>query len=354
MATNRDNFSSETRDRLSQRVCYKCSRCMCPTTGPSGEGDGSVRIGVAAHIAAAAEGGPRFDASQTPEQRKSFNNGIWLCSNCSKTVDDDVKTFTAPALQLLKRKAESVAREELALPPKPPETAMDWKAIQTSSIASYEVPLLLPVDLGTNKVDQDAFSGFSDQFNQLVSYAFGHACMVTDLDRFNYVLCLEADDRESPLDRKAMRLSVHCHVTAFMWALEQMLAHFIEGRIETVSAKFRSLPGEQCLEVHPHFAKFVPHRIERTGANRIKIQHLAGRPIPMDNGVPTSTLLRVLALTLNHDTIIWDGADDCPDWEKLMTAMVKISDADHFKWSHFKIDRNDPEIWEYIGPAGTE
>ena len=43
-----------------------------------------------AHICAAAQGGPRYDASMTPEERKSFENGIWLCQSCSKLIDTDI------------------------------------------------------------------------------------------------------------------------------------------------------------------------------------------------------------------------------------------------------------------------
>ena len=48
-----------------------------------------INIGEAAHICAAAPGGPRYDPSMTPEQRKSASNGIWLCRNHAKAVDSD-------------------------------------------------------------------------------------------------------------------------------------------------------------------------------------------------------------------------------------------------------------------------
>jgi hypothetical protein len=191
----------------------------------------------------------------------------------------------------------------------------------------------------------------SDQYHQLVSLAFGHACMTTPYDDFTYILSMERADREAPAGFVAFDLSFHCHITAFMWALEQLLAHFIEDRTESVSTEFRSLPGDQRLDVHPHFARFVPHRIARTGANSIRIQHLADRPIPMHNGAPTSTLLRVLAVILHSPTIIWDGADSCPDWEKVMSMAAKISDAGRWAWDHFRLDRTNPEHWEYVGPS---
>jgi hypothetical protein len=47
----------------------------------------STLLGKAAHITAAAEGGPRYDAKLTVEERKSPENGIWLCAECADRVD---------------------------------------------------------------------------------------------------------------------------------------------------------------------------------------------------------------------------------------------------------------------------
>ena len=44
-------------------------------------------IGKAAHICAAAQGGPRYNAQMTPDERKSAVNGVFLCSNCADMID---------------------------------------------------------------------------------------------------------------------------------------------------------------------------------------------------------------------------------------------------------------------------
>ncbi|MBZ4336435.1 hypothetical protein [Corallococcus sp. AS-1-12] len=102
------------KDKLAKRVGYLCSICEVSTSGPSDETSGSVNnIGVAAHIAAAA-GGPgarRYDASMTPAERSSIENGIWLCQSCSKKIDGDAATYTVAALLELKKKAESTAKK---------------------------------------------------------------------------------------------------------------------------------------------------------------------------------------------------------------------------------------------------
>jgi hypothetical protein len=54
-----------------------------------------IDVGVAAHITAASPGGPRFDPNLSDKERASATNGIWLCQNCAKLIDNDVAQFSA-------------------------------------------------------------------------------------------------------------------------------------------------------------------------------------------------------------------------------------------------------------------
>ena len=82
----RDNFTMATIGNLCKRVGGKCSICCVETLGPNSDPYSYTSIGEAAHISAASEHGPRYDADMPIEERKSFRNGIWLCSNCHKKV----------------------------------------------------------------------------------------------------------------------------------------------------------------------------------------------------------------------------------------------------------------------------
>ena len=97
----RDNFSAKSVRILQSRVGHRCSNpeCRRPTIGPALGEDRTVNIGIAAHITAAAEGGPRYDRVLTTEARKSTDNGIWLCHNCAKLIDSDIARFTADMLR---------------------------------------------------------------------------------------------------------------------------------------------------------------------------------------------------------------------------------------------------------------
>lgn len=111
----RDNFSSETILQLQRRVNGRCSNpdCRVPTSAPKASSNKAITIGIAAHICAASEGGPRYDSIMSVAQRKSFENGIWLCSNCATKIDRNVDQFTIDLLQAWKREAEEKATLEL-------------------------------------------------------------------------------------------------------------------------------------------------------------------------------------------------------------------------------------------------
>ncbi len=122
----RDDFRRETIDVLAKRVGVRCSNpgCRRITTGPRSDTQRIVNIGVAAHITAAAGSGPRFDPSLKLEQRKAVDNGIWLCQNCAKLVDNDPDRFTVQKLRQWKTGAEASTLSEIEGRPlgaQPPE-----------------------------------------------------------------------------------------------------------------------------------------------------------------------------------------------------------------------------------------
>lgn len=121
---NRDDFSVLTRDRLAKRVGVRCSNPSCRklTTGPRTESTHIINIGVAAHITAAASGGPRFDPLLSSEERESAENGIWLCQNCAKMIDNDPTRYSTEILRGWKADAEASTLAELEGKPAAPPT----------------------------------------------------------------------------------------------------------------------------------------------------------------------------------------------------------------------------------------
>lgn len=113
--SNRDNFPDHVRETVAQRVAYKCSRPECKrvTSGPHSDPRKSLKLGVAAHIIAAAARGPRASADISSDDRKSIENAIWLCTECSTLIDKDESRYPVELLREWKSAAEEAARHEL-------------------------------------------------------------------------------------------------------------------------------------------------------------------------------------------------------------------------------------------------
>lgn len=111
----RDDFSQTTKDLLANRVGWKCSNpnCRKATRGAGMKKTDIINIGVASHITAASKGGPRYDENMTAQERKSFENGIWLCQSCSKLIDSDEIRYTVDKLKKWKELSEQMAVLEL-------------------------------------------------------------------------------------------------------------------------------------------------------------------------------------------------------------------------------------------------
>lgn len=121
--SNRDDFTSKTKETLCDRVGGKCSNPTCgrDTQGPHSESNKRISIGQAAHIKAAAPGGKRYDSNMSSEERKGIENGIWLCDTCARLIDSDEAIYTVELLRCWKALAEEKQQNRLVLLPKSSE-----------------------------------------------------------------------------------------------------------------------------------------------------------------------------------------------------------------------------------------
>ena len=108
--SKRDDFPKKVINLLKERAGSQCSNPNCRVvTNGSTSSDGILNIGKAAHICAAAPLGPRYDFDMTESERKSYSNGIWLCSNCATEIDRDENLYTIDKLNEWKRLAEELS-----------------------------------------------------------------------------------------------------------------------------------------------------------------------------------------------------------------------------------------------------
>lgn len=114
MSKKRDDFVDKTKRILQERANNCCSNpdCRLRTSFPHSNENKVARIGDAAHITAATEGGPRYNNQLTNEERKHIANGIWLCKNCARLIDRDENKYTVELLQEWKSQAEKLYQME--------------------------------------------------------------------------------------------------------------------------------------------------------------------------------------------------------------------------------------------------
>lgn len=114
----RDNFTLYTKETLGLSVGFNCVRpgCARPTTALNPDTNEIARFGYAAHDSAAAPGGPRYDATITPEQRKALENGAHLCPACARLVDIDPERFPLGTIQMWQKKAMDLRQKGMHSP----------------------------------------------------------------------------------------------------------------------------------------------------------------------------------------------------------------------------------------------
>jgi hypothetical protein len=146
--TDRDEFPRRVVIQLAARAGHNCSNpnCRRPTSGPDSE-QGTVNIGVAAHISAAAPGGPRFDSQLTSIERSAASNGIWLCQSCAKLIDSDPVNFTPDLLLSWKESSEARAQNGGSLPVQPELEKADSLSsfVATLDLRGMQVFLVAPI-----------------------------------------------------------------------------------------------------------------------------------------------------------------------------------------------------------------
>lgn len=97
--------STETIKRLFAKSGNRCAFPKCSSTLV----DGEKVVGKICHIKARNEKGPRFDQSQTPEERHGYDNLILMCGRHHDVIDDDEGAYTVEHLHRLKSKHEQSA-----------------------------------------------------------------------------------------------------------------------------------------------------------------------------------------------------------------------------------------------------
>lgn len=108
--SSRADFTEKTKRIAAEKVAYLCSNPECKRFTIASDGKGrSHHYGEAAHIYAAANGGPRANPAMSDEELKSESNCLWLCNSCHELIDAIPNRYNPELLKEWKSSAEARA-----------------------------------------------------------------------------------------------------------------------------------------------------------------------------------------------------------------------------------------------------
>jgi hypothetical protein len=139
-------FSRNTKADLAFAAQFRCVRpgCNQPTHFFDQTTGKWKHFGVAAHDAPASlnEGGERADNDLTPDQKKAYGNGAWLCRNCSTIVDIAQKYFPLKTLPLWQEAAAQAIQNNALSPVQPSSISFTEAAGKVEKFLDLAKPIL--------------------------------------------------------------------------------------------------------------------------------------------------------------------------------------------------------------------
>lgn len=97
---------------VKQLFAVSKNRCAFPSCKNKLIAEGEKVVGKICHIKASKKGGPRYDATQTAEERHGFKNLIIMCPIHHDVIDSDEKSYTVERLSEIKEKHEKLEDSE--------------------------------------------------------------------------------------------------------------------------------------------------------------------------------------------------------------------------------------------------
>lgn len=174
MARNKaEDFTEAVKRELRDRVANYCSNPDCgilTVSAKKSSKKGISNIGEAAHICSVQPNGARYNSSMSSAERKSTENGIWLCSACHHIIDTDPDSYSIELLNEWKTQAELNAIKSLKNRPK---TDKDINEAQQNILAVLPLNSINNAISNVHKSVQQSLEKLDPRFNIISSYVNG-------------------------------------------------------------------------------------------------------------------------------------------------------------------------------------
>lgn len=336
----REDFSTKTKDILAKRVGFHCSnsKCRTLTCGPRSEKNKFVSIGVAAHISAASPLGPRYSKDIKPEFRVSSENGIWLCQNCAKLIDNDPQAFTIDILNSWKSDAERFAANKISV--RTTEIVHEPQLLeQLSSFARVDFEYALPLTLEKDEEIKNFIKDATLVIYNMISCAYLQTSKYLKRDKFVFALSLSVDIKGNSICFFGELIT---HLTPFGYYFGVFAEMLNQRKIDEIIEYMNSFP-KITVSRQLILGKFIPYKISRINPTKVRIEWNSNRFIFKKGLVTTSDLLTFLAQATRGGILVLDDVNDKDSIHKILKLYEKIENG--FNLTEVSIDIDDPEKW---------
>ena len=345
----RDEFTYKTKETLARRVAMRCSnpKCQKTTSGPCYVPDKSINIGVAAHITAASPSGPRYDPALSAIERRSISNGIWLCQNCAKLIDNDPAHFTVTILRAWKNTAENQTRSAVQSTSSGCTERVSISR-QSSKIMLYNRTLELNRIGNGKQATDDTLREVGRQIHLLIAYAHLESCDVNHYNEFNYIFSLILTPQKDSNINPSLDITLACHITPFVAIFQELFDLLLDGTDADFMARTSDYASDLTIRLSYKWAEFIPYRISRVGPKQVSIKAVDDtRPI-VRFPLSTSDLLVLLAAMHAGKVIVYDPMTFSDNEQAFIAYTENAKNRGNFSLSDFSVDVNNPESWTMV------
>lgn len=336
MSSNRDDFSRPTIRKLRDRVAHRCSNpsCRVPTSAPGQNVSQVINIGVAAHIHAASPEGPRYSPEMSSEERKAFENGIWLCSNCSIKIDRSPSDYPSTLLKSWKVISESKTTEELGKEPPTHEGSMN---LLTAALTGQPVDMLSTSINNIHKSVSNTLEKLDDRFYIKSEYLQGSSRFIIRPKKNDFSVHFKLNSNNSDLLEKYSAMvesgeEFSIPADSIVDVDSRLLEHLI-GNTDEIKIGRKGVFANSVMWLEEPSSKTIDSTINIDGEIKFGTKYILFEGCMFDKIIKKKISFQIEkmngALNLETDFSVWNNleASSLPYLDKIYNLFSKMKDG---------------------------
>lgn len=336
MSSNRDDFSKPVIRKLRDRVAHRCSNpsCRVPTSAPGQNVSQVTNIGIAAHIHAASPEGPRYSPEMSSEERKAFENGIWLCSNCSIKIDRSPSDYPSSLLKSWKVISERKTTDELG---KELPTHEDGINLLTAALTGQPIDMLSTSINNVHKSVSNTLEKLDDRFYIKSEYLQGASNFIISPKKNDFSVNFKLNYSSNDLLSKHSRMiesgeGFSIPADSIVDVDSKLLEHLIE-KTDEIKIGRKGVFANSIMWLEEPSSKTVDRSNNIDGKIKFGTKYISFEGYMFDKIIKKKISFQIEkmngALNLETNFSVWNNSDasSLPYLDKVYDLFSKIKDG---------------------------